>query len=109
MNKTWIVAQREFTSRVRKKTFLLTTILLPLLIFGFYAAMIYFSVKGNDDLKIAVADNANVFNGKLEDKGDIHFSFLKETDTIALNKKLDKNEYSGYIFIPADYKVLGGD
>jgi ABC-2 type transport system permease protein len=109
MNKTWIVARREFTSRVSKKTFLLTTILLPLLIFGFYAAMIYFSVKGNDDITIAVADNANVFNEKLESKEDIHFSFVKETDTAALNRQLDSKKYSGYIFIPADYKVLSAD
>jgi ABC-2 type transport system permease protein len=109
MNKTWIVAQREFNSRVRKKTFLLTTILLPLLIFGFYAAMIYFSVKGNDDLNIAVADNANVFNGKLQDKDEVHFFVVKDTDTATLNKQLENKKYSGYIFIPADYKVLSGD
>jgi ABC-2 type transport system permease protein len=109
MNKTWIVAQREFNSRVRKKTFLLTTILLPLLIFVFYAAMIYFSVKGNDDLTIAVADNANVFNGKLDSTGDVKFTFVKDTDTATLNKQLDSKKYSGYMFIPADYKVLAGD
>jgi ABC-2 type transport system permease protein len=109
MNKTWIVAKREFTSRVSQKTFLLTTILLPVLIFGFYAAMIYFSVKGDDDLRIAVADNANVFNNKLEDKGDLHFSFVKETDTAVLNRQLESKKYSGYIFIPSDYKVLSAD
>ena len=53
MNKALIVAKREFLSRVQKKTFLLTTIGLPLLIFGFYALIILFTVssgsnKGNN-------------------------------------------------------------
>ena len=44
MNKIFLVARREFLTRVQKKTFLLTTILLPLIIFLFYALIIYFSV-----------------------------------------------------------------
>ncbi|HCT22377.1 MAG TPA: ABC transporter permease, partial [Chitinophagaceae bacterium] len=63
MNKIWIVARREFLTRVQKKTFLLTTIGLPLLIFGFYAAIIFFSVKGSDDYTVAVVDKANIFEG----------------------------------------------
>ena len=62
MNKILLVARREFLSRVQKKTFLLTTILLPLIIFGFYAMIIYFSVKTGSNTKIAVADEANIFN-----------------------------------------------
>ena len=45
MNKIFLVASREFKTRVQKKTFLLSTIGLPILIFGFYALMIYFQVK----------------------------------------------------------------
>ena len=109
MNKTWIVAQREFNSRVKKKTFLLSTILLPLTIFGFYAFMIYFSVKGNDNLKIAVADRANVFNGKLESDNDVQFVFVDDTAKASLDKKVEKKEISGYIFVPPGYNVLAAD
>jgi ABC-2 type transport system permease protein len=31
MNKTWLIIKREYLSRVRKKTFILSTILTPLL------------------------------------------------------------------------------
>ena len=37
MNKILLVARREFLTRVQKKTFLLTTIGVPLLIAAFYA------------------------------------------------------------------------
>ena len=79
MNKTWIIAQREFFTRVKKKTFLLTTILLPVLIFGFYALIIYFSVNATDGYKVAIVDNANVFGGTLPSKNsEMVFQFVKE-------------------------------
>lgn len=109
MNKTWIVAQREFNSRVKKKTFLLSTILLPLIIFGFYAFIIYFSVKGNDDLTIAVADKANIFNGKIDDNKDVQFAFVNDATKESLEQKVKKGEYEGYILIPADYNILTAD
>ncbi len=99
MNKTWIVARREFLSRVQKKTFLLTTILLPLIIFGFYAAIIYFTVKTSDDFKVAVVDKGNTFNGKIDSKGDIAFVFVKNETPESLKAKVAKKEYDGYVIV----------
>jgi len=109
MNKTWIIAQREFLTRVKKKTFLVTTILLPLLIFGFYAMIIYFSIKGADDYKVALVDKANIFNNSIPstDK-DIIFEFSKD-DTATLNRQVEKGTIDGYLVIPEDYKLLNND
>lgn len=100
MNKILLIAKREFLSRVQKKTFLLTTILLPLIIFGFYALIIYFSVKPGDKTNIAVVDNAHLFNGKIDGDNDIQFRFLQNETVASLTEKVKKEEYSGYIFIP---------
>ena len=78
MNKILLIAKRELLTRISKKTFLLTTILLPLLIFVFYAMIIYFSVKGDDGITIAVADKANLFEGKLENKGELVFKLKND-------------------------------
>jgi len=104
MNKITLVAKREFLTRVQKKTFLLSTIGLPLIIFGFYAGMIYFSVKSTDNYKIAVSDNSNVFKGKIDDKKstEIIFEFVN-ADTTVLKQKLASNEYEGYIYVPAGF------
>lgn len=108
MNKTWIIAQREFMTRVRKKTFLLSTILMPLLIFGFYAAMIYFQVS-SDNYKIAVLDKSNIFQNKIETKdADVEFKFLT-LDTAVLRAKVESGEFNGYLFIPADFDKMGND
>jgi ABC-2 type transport system permease protein len=109
MNKIILVAQREFLTRVQKKTFLLSTIGLPLIIFVFYGMIIYFSVKTTDNYKIAVADKANVFNGKIESKdNDVIFEFV-QSDTTALREGLAKNTYQAYLFVPASFTLDGKD
>ena len=106
MHKILLVARREFLSRVQKKTFLLTTILLPLIIFGFYAMIIYFSVKTGSNTKIAVADEANIFNKKLESKDEISFEFVDGETPASLKLKLADKKYDGYVYIPANTKLL---
>jgi ABC-2 type transport system permease protein len=104
MNKISLVARREFLTRVQKKTFLLSTIGLPLIIFAFYAGMIYFSVKSTDNFKIAVSDNSNLFGGKIDDtkSTELVFDFIK-ADTAVLKQKLAANEYEGYIYVPSTF------
>ena len=109
MNKIWIVARREFLSRVQKKTFLLTTILLPLIIFGFYAAMIYFTVKTSDNFKVVISDKVNVFGGKIESKEDIKFTFLNNETVETLRAKVTKKEYDGYVIVSDSFKTSNGD
>src|SRR5438552_16069247 len=106
MNKILLVSKREFLTRVQKKTFLLTTILLPLIIFGFYAMIIYFSVSTGSTLNIAVADNANIFNRQIKNTDEVHFNFVQNETPASLKLKLEKNEYDGYIYIPAETNVL---
>lgn len=106
MNKTWIIAQREFLTRVKKKTFLLTTILLPLLIFGFYGMTLYFTMKGSDNYRVAILDQAELLQGSLPTGNDeVKFEFSKE-DTASLNRKIIANELDGYLIIPPGYTPL---
>lgn len=109
MNKILLIARREFLSRVQKKTFLLTTILLPLIIFGFYAMIIYFSVKSGDKTNIAVVDKANIFNGKIDNDNDITFSFLQNETQASLADKVKNDQYSGYIYIPETMQLSKQD
>ncbi len=108
MNKIFIVARREFLTRVQKKTFLLTTIGVPILIFAFYALIIFFSVKSTSDFKVAIVDQANIFDGKIDEKksSEVIFSFVKE-DTATLNKKLEQKEYDAYLYVPVGFSISG--
>lgn len=48
MNKTLLIIKREYTTRVRNKTFLLSTFLTPLLFAGLITAVTYISAKSTD-------------------------------------------------------------
>lgn len=103
MNKTWIITQREFTSRVRKKTFLLTTILLPLLFAGFYAAIIWFSVKGGDAVHVLVSDQSNVFESNLKSDGDVSFDFKNQLSLKQLEDSVKAGKYNAYMYVPQQF------
>ena len=65
MNKTWLIIQREYTSRVKNKRFLLITILMPLLMVAFIVGSAYLSSTGTEQRKIAVIDPNGFFKGCL--------------------------------------------
>lgn len=110
MSKISIVARREFLSRVQKKTFLLSTILLPLIIFGFYAMIIYFSVKTDETLTIGIADRANLFNKSLADnETDMKFVFVDNAPDEALKQKLQSEEFDAFVSIPAAATLMKTD
>lgn len=59
MNKTLIIIGREFSTRVRKKSFLVLTILVPILLAGFYAFLMWMLLKSDtQDRKIAVVNQS---------------------------------------------------
>lgn len=106
MNKISLVARREFLTRVQKKTFLLTTILLPLLFFGFYALIIYFSVSTDEKYNIAINDDANIFKGKIEGDENVNFNFVQHQTPQSLRAEVDKGKYSGYALVPSNINIL---
>lgn len=81
MNKIWLIVKREYLSRVQKKTFILSTILTPLLIVGLIAAVTFISVKNIDHEKVAVVDNTGIFKGNLENTKAITFDYPNNIDT----------------------------
>lgn len=110
MNKIKLIAKREFLTRVKKRTFLLATIGLPLLIFGLYATMIYFVAGDSSSKKIAIADNAQIFNGKIDNDGsDISFQLVPFKTPNEITDIVEKGEYDAGIFIPLGYNLLGHD
>jgi len=56
MHKIWLIIQREYSTRVRNKRFLLVTFLMPLLMVGFLFGSAYLSSTGTEHRKIAVVD-----------------------------------------------------
>ncbi len=107
MNKTSLIIEREYISRVRNKTFIITTILMPLLFVLLIAGSTYLSLKGKEKLNVAVIDKIGYFKNNLENSNDITFSFPSDVDTsnyaqkgysaILILPKLSNNAANNYI------------
>ena len=103
MNKIGLIISREYFTRVTKKSFLITTILVPLIIIGFYAAIIAISVKGGSDKQaIAVIDKAALLdNAVTTKKKNTVFTFIKNETESSFIKKYKQQGYQAFLFIPA--------
>ena len=66
MKNILLIIQREYLSRVRKKSFIIMTILGPLLIGAMYAVVIYAAISSIDQKQILVKDESGLFNGKFK-------------------------------------------
>ncbi len=72
MNKINLIIRREFNERVRKRSFLVSTILAPLLMIGLFAGMIFVMTLRSDETKtIEVIDNSGIVSDRLESTGTI--------------------------------------
>ena len=83
MHKIWLICKREYLSRVKKKSFLIMTLLSPLLIVIFYGIIFYFSFNrdlAEEKKMILVNDQTTVFENKLEDTKTISFQYKKLND-----------------------------
>lgn len=60
-------------------------------------------------MNIAVADNANFFDGNIEKSDELSFDFVKADSEEALKKEVLDGKYNGYIFIPQGANVLQSD
>nr|MCU0396039.1 ABC transporter permease [Chitinophagaceae bacterium] len=86
MNKTWLIIKREYITRVRNKTFLLSTFLTPLLFVGIIGAVIFITVKNVKEEKIAVADQSGLLKDYLASGKNLEYVFDAGADTSLLSK-----------------------
>src|SRR5687768_6728418 len=66
MDKIWLIVQREYITRVRKKSFIIMTFVGPLLMSALFVVPIFLMQMSSDEKKIVtVADAGGLFSGKL--------------------------------------------
>jgi ABC-2 type transport system permease protein len=93
MRNIFLVIQREYLVRVKKKSFLIMTILGPLLFAGFYAAIIWIAVGSVDKKMIQVVDESHLFTN--------HFNYLESSiDSAKIN--FPNSSANALVYIPND-------
>ncbi len=103
MNKIWLIIEREYMTRVKRKSFLLTTLIVPIVIIGFYAVIIAVSISGESNTqRIAIIDEANLFNGNIESGKNEKstFTFIHNENEQSFKNKYRDQGYSLFLYIP---------
>ena len=102
MNKTWIIIKREYLTRVQKKTFIIATLLLPVLYVGLIFGMGYIAENSRETLSIAVIDSSGYFSAPILEKQNRldSSSLLTLVSGVPYDPKEDK-QFDGYLVIPA--------
>lgn len=99
MSKVSLIIQREYLTRVKKRSFLVTTLLTPILMIGAIAAVIYIGVKTGDVKTIEVVDNSRLFEGQFDSNDKINYSY-SSGKTVDEAKGMVGDEMYGVLYIP---------
>lgn len=105
MNKIFIIIRREYLTRVRKKTFIISTLLFPLLYLALIFGMGFIAEKSKQSLHVALIDSSGYFTApllskeNLADDNSVITLVDKNADSVMVDHK--KAGYDGYIIVPA--------
>jgi ABC-2 type transport system permease protein len=103
MNKTLIILRTEYLKRVKKKSFIILTLLVPFLFAGMFALIILLSI--NNDKKertIAVFDESTLFLNELGEEGMTKYKFIPKEEYEQLKGNLKGSEFYALLYIPQD-------
>ncbi|CDD24181.1 aBC-type Na+ efflux pump permease component [Alistipes sp. CAG:29] len=100
MSQVGIIIGREFNERVRKKSFIITTLLMPLLMVGLmFAPMLIMKYSGGDEKHIAVIDESGLIAPRLQSGKELIFE-PTDLSTEAARKEL--TDKFGVLYIGSD-------
>jgi ABC-2 type transport system permease protein len=100
MNKILLIIQREFLNRVQKKSFLIATILLPLIFPAIMAILVYVAIeqrKNAEKETIYYVDDSGLF---LPDSSKFRFKKFDVDVNIAKKAFQEDNSSYGLLYIP---------
>ncbi|MBS4765565.1 ABC transporter permease [Alistipes sp. kh20] len=100
MSNISIIIQREFNERVRKKSFIITTLLMPVLMIALMASpALIMQYSRGDEKVIAVVDDSGLVAPKLENSEEIAF---ETTDLSTEEARKQLTDKFGVLYIGSD-------
>ncbi len=95
MNKSGLVIQREYITRVRKKSFIILTLLMPLLMIALSVVPLWLSTLNEGGVKsIAVIDNTGTYAQLLKSTGKYYFHIVEEQEQQDTESRLGKDLFA---------------
>jgi ABC-2 type transport system permease protein len=108
MNKISVIIKREYITRVRKKSFIIMTLLAPLLMAAiFIVPALVMTNQDKEFKKIAVIeDGSDLFKNAIPNTTDAEFVYLENVNVNDLKKTFEQAGYYGILYISPEVTNL---
>ena len=103
MHKIWLIIKREYLVRVRKKSFIVMTILGPLLMVALLMVPIYLAEESQEERIIAINQQDEYY---LEDTEYLHFTVIPKYEANKLTLNFNQSPYYALLYIENDNFTL---
>ena len=103
MHKIWLIIKREYLVRVRKKSFIIMTILGPILMAALLIVPTYLAEESQENRIIALNEDANYI---LEDSEFIHFTTITRSQAELLKTDFSESPFYALLYIEAENFTL---
>lgn len=101
MGKVWLIIKREYLTRVRKKSFIIMTLVGPLLTAGLLAFIVWVGLQESEGkARILVVDENQGFLDKLESNDHVQFQYMDLTLDDAKVLLHNAEDQDGLLHIP---------
>lgn len=99
MNNLWLIIQREYLTRVKKRSFILTTILTPIIMVAFFVVVGFIFAYQGEKTRIAV-HNASDLEVVISSSGK-KTVFINRTESLDdLKQNYKELEFDGILYLP---------
>jgi len=103
MNKSFLILRREYLTRVKKKSFIIMTLLVPLMMAALTILPTYLAMMDDkEERTIAVYDPTALVLDKLESNQFTKFHYIPEQEYQQLNKNFKSGKYYAVLYIPTN-------
>lgn len=100
MNHLLLILKREYLTKIRNKSFIIMTILSPVILVVLFAVIYYLSMLNNDKVNIYVLDESNLMEEVLKNSNAIEYTFLEKQNLQKAKKNTEQTDAYGLLYIP---------
>ncbi|EJF11295.1 MULTISPECIES: ABC transporter permease [Pontibacter] len=100
MHKIWLIIQREYLTRVRKKSFIIMTFLTPLLLAAFMIIPAWLATISDSEDVVMVLDESGLFADKLESREDLKIIPIAASSLEQAKVAYQETDYTALLHIP---------
>ncbi len=101
MSKLGLIIRREYLTRVRKKSFIIGTLLAPVGLLIYFLVIVFLTkYEGSGELKIAVLDEAGMLGVVPDDRG-IRYIPTPDKSLDVLKQAVKEGQYDGVLVVPS--------